>query len=173
MYLKLKLDAGIYVIFRVRNYNCNPANADDNWCTIDLVVKKQDVLNYRLFNDEALETYDVRRISEIIEKALNGEDLEKYEPMEPYMYFDFTPETKLEPLKMNWRIYIWSGVRHNSESTISLCLYEEEMQILLHYLRFIAGNEHKEDVKEFLEQGIFVEDNGEAWTDKTKWKLSE
>ena len=69
-------------------------------------------------------------------------------------------------LRLYWKIYIWQGVEYNTDSTISLCLCEDEMKMLLTYLNLITGEAAKTDVKNLLDKGIIVEDDEGTWKRK-------
>ncbi len=162
MYLKLPLDGDITVTFRIREYD-EKITCSDDWCNIDLLVKKPGVLNYELYEDETLEGWEIRRIKELIDEALRNKKFEKFEPMEPYMVFEAVPEDEHQLLRLYWKLYIWSGVEYNTDSTISLCLYDDELKILSDYIGFITGEKSIGDVKDLIDKGIFIEDDGKAW----------
>ena len=69
-------------------------------------------------------------------------------------------------LRLYWKIYIWQGVEYHTDSTISLCLFEDEMKMLLKYLNLITGEAAKTDVKHLLDKGIIVEDDEGTWKRK-------
>ena len=54
LWLKLNVDSGIDLHFRVRGSNQPDQGNYDDWCLIDLAVKSSQ-LNYGLYDDEALE----------------------------------------------------------------------------------------------------------------------
>ncbi len=166
MYLRLPLDGDITVTLRIREYD-KKVTCSDDWCLIDLLVKKPDVLNYELYEDETLEGHEIRRIKRLIENALAGGKAEIYEPMEPYMVFESVPEYGEDVLRLYWKIYIWSGVEYNTDSTITLCLFDDDMKILLDYLKYITGECDKRSVQELIDKGILVEDDGNAWKIKS------
>lgn len=172
MYLRLKLSANITVTFRIRNYNPNHANAYVDWCLVDLTVKKPKVLNYKLYDDESLDSCEIGDIIQLLENVLNGCGPENYEPLEPYMVFDSVPENSEEdkPLHVYWRIYIWAGKRYNSSSTISLCLYYDDIEALLTYLKFVTGDVDEKALKRFVKKRIIMEDDGKSWVKKRKPK---
>ena len=161
MYLKLPLDGDITVTFRIREYD-HKITASDDWCVVDLLVKKPGVLNYELYEDEALEGHEVRKIKDLIEATINEEDAKAFEPLEPYMVF----EPGKDPIHLIWKIYIWSGVEHNTDSTIDLYLLQEDMEGLLKYLKYTTGEYKIESVRDLIDEGIIVEDDGKAWRQK-------
>ena len=161
MYLKLTLDGDITVTFRIREYD-HKITASDDWCVVDLLVQKPGVLNYELYEDETLEGHEVRSIKDLIAATIKGEDRKPYEPTEPYMVF----EPGKDPIHLIWKIYIWSGVEYNTDSTIALYLLQEDMERLLSYLKLITGDITKNEVTGLIEEGILVEDDGKAWRDK-------
>lgn len=165
MYLKLPLDGDITVTFRIREYD-HRITASDDWCVVDLLVKKPGVINYELYEDETLEGHEVRSIKDLIAATMNGEDRKPYEPLEPYMIF----EPGQDPVHLIWKIYIWSGVEYNTDSTIDLYLLQEDMERLLKYLKLITGELAMDDVMDLIEQGVLVEDDGKAW--RNKWDSS-
>ena len=168
MYLQLQLDGDITVIFRIREYD-NKITADDDWCVVDLLVKKPGVINYELYEDETLEGHEVRSIKDLIAATMNGEDRQSYEPLEPYMIF----EPGLDPIHLKWKIYIWNGVEYNTDSTIDLYLLQEDMERLLKYLKLIIGELGTDDVKDLIEQGVLVEDDDKAWKNKQDFSTKE
>lgn len=64
MYLKLPLDGDITVTLRIREYDKKKTCSDD-WCLVDLLVKKPGVLNYELYEDESLEGQEIRNIKNL------------------------------------------------------------------------------------------------------------
>ena len=70
-------------------------------------------------------------------------------------------------LRLYWKIYLWSGVEYNTDSTINLCLFDDDMKILLDYLKYITGECDKRSVQELIDKGILVEDDGNAWKIKS------
>ena len=57
----------------IRNYR--PAIKNDlydNWCKVDLKIKCRDYMDYKILNDEMLESKDVERLAMELERLLNG-----------------------------------------------------------------------------------------------------
>jgi hypothetical protein len=160
LWLKLKVDGGIDLHFRVRgSHDLNKGNGDDDWCVIDLVARSS-VVNYGLYDDESLEVFDVLWLEEQLEAALKGEgeDHIHYEPIEPYMIFDIYPRKKFGDNTwpfMEWKIILWGDDGAPSESTINLALYDEDMRLLLLYLKYARGayREGHPEIKKMLDEG--------------------
>lgn len=119
---------------------------------------KSSQLNYGLYDDEALEVFDVLWLEENLEDALKGEgdDHIHYEPIEPYMIFDIYPRRKFGNKTfpfMEWKIILWNGAP--SESSISLGLYDEEMRLLRLYLKYARGayREGHQEIQKMLKDG--------------------
>ncbi|MBE6035142.1 MAG: hypothetical protein E7222_10665 [Clostridiales bacterium] len=142
MWFKLKVDTVADLHFRVRDYGQNKKG--DDWCVIDLAVKS-DVIDYGLYNDEALEVYDVAKLEDALEKSLSGQNEEgiKIDPIEPYMVFEVFSKKVIHDIDygayMTWQVILWGDDGAPSESTINLSLYREDMEKLLAYLKYAKG----------------------------------
>ncbi len=159
LWLKLKIDGGIILHFRVRGYKpCDKAKPDE-WCTIDLVLES-DNIDYKLYDDESLEVAEVKWLEESIENAINrvGDNPMRLGPIEPYMLFDVYSNYPYGNEKipfMVWKIILWDG-GIPTESTINLAIFEEEMSELLLYLKYARGELKEDDsaIKEGISKGF-------------------
>lgn len=174
LWLKLRVDGGIDLHFRVRGSHKLNQRSGDDWCLIDLAVKSYQ-LNYGLYDDEALEVFDVLWLEETLEAALKGEDDDHihYEPIEPYMIFDIYPRRKFGNKTfpfMEWKIILWNGAP--SESSITLGIYDEEMRLLLLYLKYARGayREGNQEIQKMLKDGNLY---GDVMPDTHLEKIAE
>ncbi len=159
LWLKLKIDGGITLHFRIRGYKPFDKAKPDEWCTIDLILES-DNIDYKLYDDESLEVAEVKWLEKSIELAINrvGDEPMLLDPIEPYMIFVVYPNYQYGNEKvpfMIWKIIIWEkGVP--TETTINLAIFEKEMNELLTYLKYAKG-EFKEDdsvIREGISKGF-------------------
>ena len=164
LWLKLNVDSGIDLHFRVRGSNQPDQGNYDDWCLIDLAVKSSQ-LSYGLYDDEALEVCDVNWLEEHLEDALKGEgdDHIHYEPIEPYMIFDIYPRRRFGKNTfpfMEWKIILWGDDGAPSDSTINLAIFDEEMRLLLLYLKYARGayREDHPEIQKMIQNGNLYRD---------------
>lgn len=182
----LKLDLGDPIIhFRVRRYHNVGENKKDygDWCLVDIDIEYNKNFIYRLHDDEALENGEVLWIEETLSGALEGQipGCIVIEPVEPYMTFSIyshydldqgtyitneqksnkTPQQYTDIPFVKWNVILWNNDESPSENKIELALYDDDMKLLLQYLRFQRGMVSKDctDIKEMIKKGIIYGDN--------------
>ena len=154
--MKLSLDLeGVIFSIEISDYR-NPQKDDGGyfWCLVNLYCHSKNI-DYKLINDEALESSEVDSVLKYCTALLEGElsVAHTIEPLEPYLAFEYIPDTVYGAI-MKLKLILWDV--GPSENCIDLVLFEEEIEYLRNYLLLVTGqiNESNQDIVKMIDEGI-------------------
>lgn len=131
----------------IRNYR--PAIGDDqfdSWCKVDLKLKCCDYIDYKVLNDEMLESADVEELAWQLERLLNGGISEETLICftEPDLNFTLYPKQFTGNFKTDISAELMISLRRSDTNYNGLMLTipmdRDDIKALLNYLKEVIGS---------------------------------
>lgn len=131
----------------IRNYRPAVKNdLHDNWCKVDLELKCRDYMDYKVLNDEMLESADVEKLAWELERLLNGgiseETLVCF--VEPDLNFTLYPKQFTGNFEDDISAELMISLRRSDSNYNGLMLTipmgRNDIKALLFYLKEVIGN---------------------------------
>lgn len=117
----------------------------DDWCKVDLRLKCGDYMDYKVINDEMLESADVERLAQALERLLNGglskETLICF--VEPDLNFTLYPKQLTENVESDLFAELMISLRRSDTNynglTLTIPMDRDDIKALLEYLKCVMG----------------------------------
>lgn len=132
----------------IRNYRPAIVNdLNDNWCKVDLKLKCHDYMDYKILDDEMLESADVEKLAWQLERLLNG-DISKetlISFVEPDLNFALYPKQFAGNFEEDISAELMISLRRRSDTNynglmLTIPMDRDDIKALLFYLKEIIAN---------------------------------
>lgn len=131
----------------IRNYRPAIVNdLNDNWCKVDLKLKCRDYMDYKILNDEMLESKDVERLALELERLLNG-GISKETPVcfvEPDLNFTLYPKQFIGNFENDISAELMISLRKSHANynglVLTIPMDRDDIKALLYYLKEIIAD---------------------------------